>query len=71
MKTSLVLAAVLLAACGGERDVDTIGDDTIGTDIAEDYAGNLKEAAAVEDLALEAKDRVDAALDESDGAARD
>lgn len=70
MKTSLILAAVLLAACGGEPAGEPAGD-TIGKDIAEDYAGTLDEAAAVEDLALEAKERVDAALDEADGAARD
>ncbi len=66
MKTSPILAAVLLAACSSEP-----AGDTIGTDLAEDYAEALDEAAATEDLAEAAKERVDAALDEADGVARD
>lgn len=65
MKALQLLAlGLLLAACSsGEDD----GDEARGGVIGEAYVESLEEAEAVEDLALEQKDRVDAALEEAAG----
>ncbi len=58
----------LLAACSGEREGDTEDEDTArGGVIGEAYVESLEEAEAVEDLVLEQKDRIDAALEEANG----
>ena len=65
MKAIQLLAlGVLLAACGsGEDDEEKKRGGVIG----EAYVESLEEAEAVEDLVLEQKDRVDAALEEAEG----
>lgn len=66
MKAIQLLAlGVLLAACSSDKDD---GDDARGGVIGEAYVESLEEAEAVEDLVLEQKDRVDAALEEAAGA---
>ena len=65
MKTLTLLAiGLLLAACGGEKND---AEEARGGVIGEAYVESLEEAEAVEDLALEQKDRVDAALEEATG----
>ena len=56
---TLVLGS-LLAACGGESDGQAPGGL-----IGETYVESLAEAEAVEDLLLERKDRLDAALEDA------
>ena len=56
---TLVLGS-LLAACGGESDGQAPGGL-----IGETYVESLAEAEAVEDLLLEHKDRLDAALEDA------
>lgn len=56
---TLVLGS-LLAACGGESDGPAPGGL-----IGETYVESLAEAEAVEDLLLEHKDRLDAALEDA------
>ena len=65
MKTIQLLAfGVLLAACGSESDD---AEEARGGVIGEAYVESLEEAEAVEDLVLEQKERVDAALEEAAG----
>ena len=65
MKTIQLLAlGLLLAACGGDEDD---AEEARGGVIGEAYVESLEEAEAVEDLVLEQKDRVDAALEEAAG----
>ena len=66
MNKYVLVAGLMLAACDSES-----AGDTVGTEISKDYNEMLEEAAAVEDTAEAAKTRVDAALDEADGNARD
>ncbi len=67
MKTIQLLAlGLLLAACGGSGDEED-AEEPRGGVIGEAYVESLEEAEAVEDLALEQKDRVDAALEEAAG----
>jgi hypothetical protein len=70
MKRSLILVSVLLGACNSEPAGEP-ADPSVGTEIAKDYNEMLDEAAAVEDTAEAAKKRLDSALDEADGNARD
>lgn len=65
MRTLLLTALLALAACGGEEK------DTVGKEIADDYQHALDKAADVEQQAQDAKDRVDAALDEARDAVKD
>jgi len=68
-----LVAAALLAACGGDAGKATDGDaesqetDARGGVIGEAYIESLEEAEAVEDLALEQKERIDEALEEAEG----
>ena len=55
-----LLLGSLLAACGGESDGQAPGGL-----IGETYVESLAEAEAVEDLLLEHKDRLDAALEDA------
>jgi hypothetical protein len=66
MTRSLILAMLLLAACS-----DKPAGDTVGKEIADDYQQSLDKARAVEEQAQDAKDRVDAALEEADGGGAD
>ncbi len=65
--------AVLLAACGGDAGETTDAEaesrdaDARGGVIGEAYVESLDKAEAVEDLALEQKERIDEALEEADG----
>jgi hypothetical protein len=70
MYRSLVLTSLLLAACNSEP-AEVPAERSVGTEIAEDYNEMLDEAAAVEDTAEAAKQRLDEALDEAEGKARD
>jgi outer membrane murein-binding lipoprotein Lpp len=70
MYRRLVLVSLLLAGCNSEP-AEEPADRSLGTEIAEDYNEMLDEAAAVEDTAEAAKQRLDAAIDEADGNARD
>ena len=68
-----VVVAVLLAACGGDAgragdsEADNPEADARGGVIGEAYVDSLDKAEAVEDLALEQKERIDEALEEADG----
>ena len=55
-----LVPGLLLAACGGESDGQAPGGL-----IGETYVESLAEAEAVEDLVLERKDRLDAALEDA------
>jgi len=65
MRTLLMAGLLALAACSGDNA------DTVGKEIADDYQEALDKAADVEQQAQEAKDRVDAALDEAEDAVKD
>ncbi|GEM_PF-2428323 len=65
MRLLLLTGLLALAACSGEDQ------DTAGKEIADDYQQALDRAADVERQAQEAKDRVDAALDEAEDAVKD
>jgi len=60
MRILLLMACLAVTACSGEKK------DTVGKEIADDYQRTLDEAADVEKQAQEAKERIDAALDEAD-----
>ena len=68
-----ITAAVLLAACGGDAGNASDGkaesreSDAKGGVIGEAYVESLDKAEAVEDLALEQKQRTDEALEEAEG----
>ncbi len=65
MKAIRLLAfGVLLAACGNETSDE---EEARGGVIGEAYVESIEAAEAVEDLALEQKERVDAALEEAAG----
>lgn len=55
-----LVPGLLLAACGGESDGQARGGV-----IGETYVESLAEAEAAEDLVLERKDRLDAALEDA------
>jgi len=67
------VATVLLAACGGDADKAADGAaesgeaDAKGGVMGEAYVESLDKAKAVEDLALEQKERIDEAVEEADG----
>lgn len=65
MRTCLILSVMLLAACGGAAD-----DDTVGKEIADDYNDALDKAAAVEGQLDAAKSRVDDTVEEADDGGR-
>ena len=68
-----IVAAVLLAACSSDAGKSTDGEagsresDATGGVIGEAYVESLEKAEAVEDLAVEQKQRIDEALEEADG----
>ena len=65
MKAIQLLAlGVLLTGCGSAGDDE---EEARGGVIGEAYVESIEEAEAVEDLVLEQKDRVDAALEEATG----
>lgn len=65
MRLLLLTGLLALTACSGEEK------DTVGKEIADDYQEALDQAADVERQAQEAKDRVDAALNEAEDAVKD
>jgi hypothetical protein len=69
MKTSLLIAlSLVLTACGsGGSDDARQREDTVGTEIANDYNRAMDKARNVENLSFEQKDRLDAALQEAQG----
>ena len=72
-RITTIAAALLLAACGGDAgkagdsEADNPETDSRGGVIGEAYVDSLEKAEAVEDLALEQKERIDEALEEADG----
>lgn len=73
MRISLLsVLAMLLVACGVGGDENAKEQDqTVGAEIANDYNRALDKARNVENLSLEAKDRMDAALEEAEGTDKD
>lgn len=74
MKALLPLVTILaLCACGSGGSNDRIEQreterqDTVGTEIANGYNNAMDKARDVENLTLEQKNRLDAALDDSEG----
>ena len=68
-----VVFTLMLYACGSGSS-DEPGDsrnsgrqETVGTEIANDYNNAMDKARNVENLTLEQKNRLDAALEESEG----
>lgn len=73
MRISLLLAvASLLVACGAGRNENAKEpEETIGAEIANDYNKAMDKARDIENLSLEAKDRMDAAVEEAQGTRKD
>ncbi len=69
MKISLLLVLSLASvACGsGSSDDVREREETVGTEIANDYNKAMDKARNVENLSFEQKDRMDAALEEAEG----
>lgn len=64
----LSVLAMLLVACGVGGDENAKEqEDTVGAEIANDYNKALDKARNVENLSFEAKDRMDAALEQAEG----
>jgi hypothetical protein len=72
MKIFALLPLMLaLAACGsGSSDAANQREETVGTEIANDYNRAMDKARNVESLSFEQKDRMDAALEEAEGDAQ-
>ena len=67
MKTLTMLAfAITLVACGSDEPEER--EPTIGTEIAEDYNRAMDKAREVEQQVMEQKDKIDAALKETENA---
>ncbi len=69
MKT-LLLLALSLAFTGCSSGESDEREETVGTEIAAGYNRQMDKARQVEDLSFEHKDRMDAALDEAEGASK-
>lgn len=69
MRISLLSALVtLLVACGvGGDENASEQEETVGAEIANEYNKALDNAHNVENLSFEARDRMDAALEEAEG----
>ena len=75
MRIVTVIVAVtavlaLLGGCSSSEDEVRQRDETVGTEIADGYNRQMEKARQVEDLSFEHKDRLDEALEESEGASR-
>ena len=65
---SLLVTVLALGACGsGSSDDDRQREETVGTEVANDYNRAMDKARNVETLSFEQKDRMDAALEEAEG----
>ncbi len=69
MKILTMLAiALTLVACGSDEATETEErEPTVGKEIADDYNRQLEEARAVEELAMQQKQKMDEALREAEG----
>lgn len=65
---SLLVLFTVLFACGGGEPVEPA--ETVGQEIADGYNAALDKAREVEQLAIEQKERLDAALDAANGDAK-
>ena len=69
MKTLLLLAlSLVFIGCSSEESGER--EETVGAEIAAGYNQQMEKARQVEDLGFEHKDRMDAALDEAEGASK-
>ncbi len=69
MKILTMLAiALTLVACGSDQATETEErEPTVGKEIADDYNRQLEKARAVEELAMQQKQKMDEALREAEG----
>ena len=69
MKILTMLAiALTLVACGSDEATETEErEPTVGKEIADDYNRQLEKARAVEELAMQQKQKMDEALREAEG----
>lgn len=65
---TIVAIALTLAACGSkESNEPAKREPTVGKEIADDYNRQLDKARAVEDQAMQQKQKIDEALDAAEG----
>ena len=67
---TVMAALALLGGCSSTEDEVRQRDETVGTEIADGYNRQMEKARQVEDLSFEHKDRLDEALEESEGQPR-
>jgi len=69
MKFMTMLAiALTLVACGSDNSEEAVeAEPTVGKEIADDYNRALDQARAVEDQAMEQKQKIDEALKQAEG----
>lgn len=59
---TIIATALALAACGSASDEPPEREPTVGKEIADDYNRQLDRARAVEDQAMQQKQKIDEAL---------
>ena len=69
MKFITMLAiALTLVACGSDNSEEAVETEpTVGKEIADDYNRALDQARAVEDQAMQQKQKIDEALQQAEG----
>ncbi len=74
MRVLIMAISLLLVACGGASDDESIDDapgDTVGAEIAEGFIDSMDKARDVEDQIQKSKEEIDAALEEAEGGVKD
>ena len=68
MKTlTMIVVAMTFAACGSEKPAEPEErEPTVGKEIADDYNRQLEKARAVEDQAMQQKQKIDEALKQAE-----
>ncbi len=69
MKILTMLAlALMLVACGSDKSEEAVeAEPTVGKEIADEYNRALDKARAVEDQAMQQKQKIDEALKQAEG----